>query len=93
MFEKCCTIQISFVTLFKGQKDRLGFLTNNTMKEETATKVKSKRGGARIGSGPKPFPPEKKTKTYRIPNEVATYLKTHLVKCKNAAVTDWLKKL
>ena len=75
--------------MFKGQKRQIRFSpSNNTMKEET---TKSKRGGARIGSGPKPFPPEKKTKTYRIPNEVASYLKT--LKSQNEAFTAWQQKL
>lgn len=58
-------------------------------------KEKTTHGGAGRNQGRHKLPPEQKkeSKPVRIPNEVASYLKVHLAKCKNAAVTDWLKKL
>lgn len=56
-------------------------------------KEKTTHGGAGRSQGRKPLPPDKKkeSKPVRIPNEVASYLKT--LKSKNEAFMAWQKKL
>lgn len=54
---------------------------------------KTTHGGAGRNQGRKPLPPQerKTSKTYRIPNEVTTYLKT--IKSENESFKIWIQKL